>query len=61
MLASTNRAGFVAHSGDQSDSAAFEDLRANAMRTPQNVYRRFIDFEEKAAAIYLKLASRFSD
>ena len=30
------------------------------MRTPQNVYRRFIDFEEKAAVIYLKMASHFS-
>jgi rubrerythrin len=30
------------------------------MRTPQNVYRRFVQFEEEAAEIYLKLASRFS-
>jgi hypothetical protein len=30
------------------------------MRTPQNVYRRFVQFEEKAAAIYFKLASHFS-
>jgi hypothetical protein len=30
------------------------------MRTPQNVYRRFIQFEEAAAAIYLKMASHFS-
>ena len=29
-------------------------------RTPQNVYRRFLEFEEKAAAIYMKLAARFS-
>jgi hypothetical protein len=31
------------------------------MRTPKNVYRRFIEFEERAADIYLKLASRFSE
>ena len=31
------------------------------MRTPKNVYRRFIEFEERAAGIYLKLASRFSE
>jgi rubrerythrin len=30
------------------------------MRTPQNVYRRCVEFEEKAAAIYLRLAARFS-
>jgi rubrerythrin len=30
------------------------------MKSPQDVYRRFIDFEEQAAAIYLRMASRFS-
>src|SRR5688572_31707143 len=30
------------------------------MRSPTDVYRRFIDFEEQAAAIYLRMASRFS-
>ena len=30
------------------------------MRSSEDVYRRFIDFEEQAAAIYLKMASRFS-
>src|SRR5262249_13103858 len=30
-------------------------------RSPKDVYLRFIEFEEKAAAIYLKLASHFSD
>lgn len=30
------------------------------MRTPKNIYRKFIEFEERAAAIYLGLASRFS-
>ena len=30
------------------------------MENPSNVYRRFIKFEESAAAIYLQLASRFS-
>jgi rubrerythrin len=30
------------------------------MRTAYDVYRRFIDFEEQAAAIYLRMASRFS-
>jgi rubrerythrin len=29
------------------------------MKTAQNVYQRFVQFEEDAAAIYLKLASRF--
>jgi rubrerythrin len=29
-------------------------------RSPKDVYLRFIEFEEKAAAIYLKLASHFS-
>src|SRR5690242_4975834 len=29
-------------------------------RTPKDVYLRFIEFEEKAAAIYLRLASHFS-
>ena len=29
-------------------------------RTPKDVYLRFIEFEEKAAAIYLQLASHFS-
>lgn len=28
--------------------------------TPRNTYAKFIDFEERAAAFYLKLASRFS-
>ena len=31
------------------------------MKTARNVYRRFVDFEERAAAIYLHLASRFRD
>jgi len=30
------------------------------MKTAGNTYRRFIEFEERAAAIYFKLASRFS-
>jgi rubrerythrin len=30
------------------------------MRNPYDVYRRFIDFEEQAATLYLKMASRFS-
>jgi rubrerythrin len=30
------------------------------MKSPQDVYRRFIDFEEQAASIYLRMASRFS-
>jgi hypothetical protein len=30
------------------------------MRTAKNTYRRFIDFEERAAAIYFQLASYFS-
>ena len=30
------------------------------MRTAESVYRRFIQFEEKAASIYLRLASHFS-
>ena len=30
------------------------------MRTAYDVYRRFIDFEEQAATIYLRMASRFS-
>ena len=30
------------------------------MRNAYDVYRRFIDFEEQAAAIYLRMASRFS-
>jgi rubrerythrin len=30
------------------------------MRTAHDVYRRFIDFEEQAAGIYLRMASRFS-
>ena len=29
-------------------------------RSPKDVYLRFIEFEEKAAAIYLRLASHFS-
>src|SRR5262245_27412419 len=29
------------------------------MRSPEDVYRRFINFEEQAAAIYLRMASRF--
>ena len=29
-------------------------------RSPQDVYLRFIEFEEEAAAIYLRLASHFS-
>jgi rubrerythrin len=29
-------------------------------RSPKDVYLRFVEFEEKAAAIYLKLASHFS-
>jgi rubrerythrin len=31
-----------------------------AMRSAKEIYRRFIDFEEQAAAIYLRMASRFS-
>jgi len=31
------------------------------MKTPNNVYRRFVEFEEKAAGIYLKLASHFAE
>lgn len=30
------------------------------MRSPEDVYRQFIGFEEQAAAIYLRMASRFS-
>jgi len=30
------------------------------MSDPQNTYRKCVEFEEKAAAIYLKMASRFS-
>ena len=30
------------------------------MRTAKSVYRRFVDFEERSAAIYVRLASRFS-
>jgi len=30
------------------------------VKTPKNVYRRFVEFEERAAAIYLRLASQFS-
>ena len=30
------------------------------MNTSENVYRRFLEFEERAAAIYVQLASRFS-
>jgi Rubrerythrin len=29
-------------------------------RSPKEVYRQFVEFEEKAAAIYLRLASHFS-
>ena len=32
-----------------------------AVRTPQNVYRKFIEFEERAADTYLRLASRFAE
>ena len=31
------------------------------MDFPRDVYQRFVEFEENAAAIYLDLASRFSD
>ena len=31
-----------------------------ALTNPRNVYRRFLEFEERAAAVYLDLASRFS-
>ena len=31
------------------------------MKTPKNVYKRFIEFEERAAGLYLQLASRFVD
>jgi rubrerythrin len=30
------------------------------MRSPQEIYRRFIEFEEQAAGIYMQMASRFS-
>src|SRR3989442_765253 len=30
------------------------------MPNPESVYQKFIEFEEKAAAIYLQIASRFS-
>ena len=30
------------------------------VKSPKNVYRRFLEFEEKAAAIYVQLASHFS-
>jgi hypothetical protein len=30
------------------------------MKRPRNIYRRFIEFEERAAEIYLQFASRFS-
>src|SRR5438552_13062331 len=32
----------------------------NMETTPKTIYRRFLEFEEAAAAIYLQLASRFS-
>ena len=35
-------------------------LRIDTVKTPKNVYRRFVEFEERAAAIYLQLASHFS-
>jgi hypothetical protein len=31
-----------------------------ALKTSKNVYRRFLEFEERAAAIYAQFASRFS-
>ena len=31
-----------------------------AMRNAKDIYRRFISFEEHAAAIYMRMASRFS-
>ena len=31
------------------------------MKTPKNIYKRFIEYEERAAALYLHLASRFAD
>jgi hypothetical protein len=31
------------------------------VNTPRNTYRQFYEFEERAAAIYLQLASRFSE
>ena len=31
------------------------------VKSPKNVYRRFLEFEERAAAIYVQLASRFSE
>lgn len=30
------------------------------MKAAKNIYRQFVEFEEKAAAIYVRLASRFS-
>jgi len=30
------------------------------LRTKKNIYRKFVEFEEQAAEIYLRLASRFS-
>jgi rubrerythrin len=30
------------------------------MRSPKDIYHRFVNFEEQAAAIYLRMASRFS-
>jgi rubrerythrin len=30
------------------------------MRSPKEIYHRFVNFEEQAAAIYLRMASRFS-
>jgi hypothetical protein len=30
-------------------------------KTPKNVYRRFVEFEEKAAGVYLRMASRFAE
>jgi len=30
------------------------------MKTPEQIYKKFIEFEERAAVVYLRLASRFS-
>ena len=40
--------------------ACSQMVRIDTVKTPKNVYRRFVEFEERAAAIYLQLASHFS-
>jgi len=45
---------------ERPDRRSVPDVLRTARRSPKDVYLRFIEFEEKAAAIYLRLASHFS-